>query len=170
MPTHVLQFCGKHKNPAKGDLACQRDLWILSLPSQYIDWQRSTKSWSRTTWKPHSGCPQNDCRFTLKWLTQKPDLVNRDWFAKAIRDPRSRPKGLQTLKRPWSFKVWSRTERFYDSIKSNQTGFSSVFSNSLFWSSAFLIISNNSSASEEGYCKDDRDSALFSTYTPPPPL
>ena len=61
--------------------------------------------------------------FILKWLTQTPDLVKCDWFALTIYDPRSRTKGVQTLKRPLISKFWSRTEIFYDSSKSYHTGF-----------------------------------------------
>ena len=50
--------------------------------------------------------------FFQKWLTRKPDLLNCDWFAIAIHNPVYRPKGVQTHKRPWMFKVWSWTEIF----------------------------------------------------------
>ena len=71
--------------------------------------------------------------FILKWLTQKLDLGNRDWFAIAIHDPKSRLKGVQTLKRPWIFKVWSWAESFYDSSKLNGMGFS-------FWVIELIIL------------------------------
>ena len=41
--------------------------------------------------------------FIVKWLTRKPYLGNRDWFAIAIHDPRYRPKGVQTLKNALKF-------------------------------------------------------------------
>ena len=89
--------------------------------------------------------------FILKWLRQKPNLGNCDYFAKVIHDTRSRPKCVWTLKWPWSFKVQLWTEILYDPIKSNHTVFLYGLSNSLFWSSALQIISNNISVSEEGY-------------------
>ena len=61
--------------------------------------------------------------FILKWLTQKPYLGNHNWFAIALYDARSRPKGVKTLKRPWSFKVRSCTESFYNSSESYHKGF-----------------------------------------------
>ena len=43
--------------------------------------------------------------FITKWLTQKPDLGNHDWFSIAIHDPRSRPKDVQTLKKAVKFQI-----------------------------------------------------------------
>ena len=77
----------------------------------------------------------------LKWLTQKLYLENCDWFAIAIHNPISGPKGVRTLKMPWIFKVWSQMEIFYNSINLYHTEF-------LLWVIELIIlifrVSNNS--------------------------
>ena len=78
--------------------------------------------------------------FILKWLAQKLNMRNSDWFRIVIQDTRSRSKDVWTIKRPWSFNSRSRTEFFYDSSKSYCNYF-------LFWVIKLIIlifrVSNN---------------------------
>ena len=88
--------------------------------------------------------------FILKWLTQKPDLGNCDWFAIAIHNPRSRSKVCKHLKVHEVSKFGHRRNFFTTRVNCIVQGFHSGLSNLLFLFSGFQIIPNNSSINEEG--------------------
>ena len=79
--------------------------------------------------------------FIAKWLKQKLDLGNRDWFTIAIHDTRSRPKSVGTLKKGCEVSGFGRGQRALTIwVNHIVRDFLFGFSDSLAWYSEFQNI------------------------------